>query len=80
MNQSIDHTHNPDLRSWVESANQEDSDFPIQNLPFAIFRRGNSSETPHIGVAIGDRVIDLAVCQEQGIFQELPEQLQAACH
>ena len=79
MNQSIDHTHNPDLRSWVESANQANTDFPIQNLPFGVFRKSNSSEDPHIGVAIGDRVIDLAVCQDQGIFRELPVQLQAAC-
>ena len=79
MNQFINHTHNPDLRSWVESANQPDTDFPIQNLPFGVFRRRNSSQTPHIGVAIGDRVLDLAVIQERGILQELPEQLQVAC-
>ena len=79
MNQSIDHTHNPDLRSWVESANQPDTDFPIQNLPFGVFRRRNSSETPHIGVAMGDRVLDLALIQERGILKELPEQLQTAC-
>jgi fumarylacetoacetase len=31
---ALDHTHDPDLRSWVASANREDTDFPIQNLPF----------------------------------------------
>jgi fumarylacetoacetase len=40
----------------VESANQPDSDFPIQNLPFATFRSGTG---PHAGVAIGDRVLDV---------------------
>ena len=48
----IDHTHDPALRSWVESANRSDCDFPIQNLPFATFRHGARS---HVGVAIGDR-------------------------
>ena len=52
----IDRTHDPALRSWVESANQPDSDFPIQNLPYATFRCG--SET-HVGVAIGDQVLDV---------------------
>jgi fumarylacetoacetase len=52
----IDHTHDPTLRSWVESANQPDSDFPIQNLPFVMFRRGPQ---PHVGVAIGDQVLDV---------------------
>jgi fumarylacetoacetase len=50
----IDATHEPRLRSWVESANQPGSDFPIQNLPFAAFRRAGSSEHYRGGVAIGD--------------------------
>jgi fumarylacetoacetase len=52
----IDRTHDPELRSWVESANQPGSDFPIQNLPFATLRSGAG---PHAGVAIGDRVLDV---------------------
>jgi len=53
-------THDPKLRSWVGSANDPASDFPIQNLPFGVFRRKNSREKPRGGVAIGDRVLDLA--------------------
>jgi fumarylacetoacetase len=53
-------THDPDLRSWVESANDPASDFPIQNLPFGVFRRKGSKEKPRGGVAIGDQVFDLA--------------------
>ena len=34
----IDDTHDPALQSWVESANEPGCDFPIQNLPFGIFR------------------------------------------
>ncbi|HEY4304331.1 MAG TPA: fumarylacetoacetase [Gemmatimonadaceae bacterium] len=56
----IDDTHNPELKSWVESANDPNSDFPIQNLPFGVFRRADSDETPRVGVAIGDQIFDLA--------------------
>ena len=55
----LDRTHDPELRSWVESAN-EPNDFPIQNLPFGIFRRRRSKEAPRGGVAIGDQILDLA--------------------
>jgi fumarylacetoacetase len=56
----MDGTHDPDLRSWVESANAPGTDFPIQNLPFGIFRRRNTKEAPRAGVAIGDQILDLA--------------------
>ena len=54
----IDETHSPELQSWVDSANGPQTDFPIQNLPFGRFRRAGD-EAWRIGVAIGDRVLDL---------------------
>jgi fumarylacetoacetase len=56
----VNDTHDPQLKSWVEGANDLASDFPIQNLPFGIFRKRNSREEPRGGVAIGDQVFDLA--------------------
>ena len=57
----IDETHDPGAESWVESANEPGTDFPIQNLPFGIFRsRKSRSEAPRGGVAIGDQIFDLA--------------------
>src|SRR5437764_8126698 len=56
----LDETHDPALRSWVESANAPDCEFPIQNLPFGIFRRKGRKELPRGGVAIGDQILDLA--------------------
>ena len=53
-------THDPELESWVESANDPGGDFPIQNLPFGVFRRKGSKERPRGGVAIGDQILDLA--------------------
>ena len=54
----IDATHDPALESWVESANDPETDFPIQNLPFSRFRR-SVDDAWQIGVAIGDQVLDL---------------------
>lgn len=53
-------THDPKLRSWVESANEPGCDFPIQNLPFGVFRKKGSKQAPRGGVAIGDQILDLA--------------------
>ena len=55
----INATHNPALRSWVESAQVEGNDFPIQNLPFGSFRPAGTNEALRIGVAIGDQALDL---------------------
>jgi fumarylacetoacetase len=57
---ALDETHDPDLKSWVESANDPATDFPIQNLPFGVFRRKGARQAPRGGVAIGDQVLDLA--------------------
>ncbi|HYL22931.1 MAG TPA: fumarylacetoacetase [Burkholderiales bacterium] len=56
----LDETHDPALASWVESANAPGCDFPIQNLPFGIFRRKGRTEPARAGVAIGDQILDLA--------------------
>jgi fumarylacetoacetase len=54
----IDETHDPSLASWVESANDPATDFPIQNLPFGRFRTARDAPW-RIGLAIGDQVLDL---------------------
>ncbi|BBN80841.1 fumarylacetoacetase [Pseudoalteromonas sp. A25] len=64
----INETHDINLKSWVASANLAGTDFPIQNLPFAVFRRKGSNEEFRGGVAIGDQVLDLAVVAEAAIF------------
>src|SRR5579862_5455336 len=54
----VDETHDASLRSWVESANDPGTDFPIQNLPFGRFR-GDGDPEWSIGVAVGDQVLAL---------------------
>jgi fumarylacetoacetase len=56
----LDETHDLALRSWVASANAADGDFPIQNLPYAVFRRRGDNAPPRVGVAIGAEILDIA--------------------
>lgn len=58
MSAPVNDANDPALESWVESANDNASDFPVQNLPFGRFRREEDSAWC-IGVAIGDQVLDL---------------------
>jgi len=55
----IDQTHDPTLKSWVEKANEPGADFPVQNLPFGMFRTARQWK-PRLGVAIGDQVLDVS--------------------
>ena len=66
MNQS-DTTAVPALKSWLDTANQPDCEFPIQNLPYGIFQTAGSA--PRAGVAIGDRIVDLSVLAQAGLLQ-----------
>jgi len=65
---TLDATHDPKLRSWVASANAEGTDFPIQNLPFGCFTAPSvaphdTADTPRMGIAIGNQVLDLRLVQ-----------------
>ena len=53
-------------RSWVETANAAESDFPIQNLPYGVFSTAGGA--PRCGVAIGDRIVDLAAAESAGLI------------
>jgi len=76
MTFEVNETHDPNLKSWIESANTPDTDFPIQNLPFCHFNYETDKvgatwqATWSVGVAIGDRILDLIGCSEAGLFGE----------
>lgn len=52
-------------QSWVASANAPDCEFPLQNLPYGVF---SDTSPPRCGVAIGDRILDLAACERAGVL------------
>ena len=60
--------NNPNLKSWVNTP--ENTDFPIQNLPFGVFKTSTLSK--RVGVRIGDYVIDLKSLHVLGYLDNLP--------
>lgn len=54
----------PALNSWVEVP--KNSDFSIFNLPFGVFK--NKKLSPRIGIAIGDKIVDLSILDQEGFF------------
>jgi fumarylacetoacetase len=59
MKPVLDETHDLKVQSWVESANLAGADFPVQNLPFGIYRQHGAGGRAKVGVAIGDRILDV---------------------
>ncbi|HEY4218328.1 MAG TPA: fumarylacetoacetase [Gemmatimonadaceae bacterium] len=76
----IDVTHDPNVRSWVESANAPDTDFPIQNLPFGVFRRRGADDAWRVGVAIGDQIVDIGACADARQFAGAAAMAAKLCH
>ncbi len=71
---ALDHTHDPQLRSWVEHSDGH-PDFPIQNLPLGVF--SPLAGAPRGGIAIGDCILDLRALHDADL---LDDEAQAACH
>lgn len=65
-------THDAALRSWVASANGNDTDFPIQNLPFGVAKPRHGGDA-RVVVAIGDQALDLRGCAREGFFDHVLE-------
>ena len=75
----MDQTHDPSLETWIESARGA-TDFPIQNLPFGVFRRRDDDDEPAgVGIAIGDQILDVTACHDEGRFTGLAEAAAGAC-
>jgi fumarylacetoacetase len=74
----MNETHDPARRSWVASA-QGHPDFPIQNLPFGVFRRRDDDEPARVGMAVGDQILDLTACHDEGRFTGAAERAAEAC-
>lgn len=79
INHLLNETHDPKLISWVESANLATCDFPIQNLPFAIFKQKGTDQVFRGGVAIGDQIIDLSELLEKNVLTGLAHEALLAC-
>lgn len=65
----IDSTHAADLKSWVRTADAPETQFPIQNLPFAILRKRGTKRF-HAAAAIGDSALNLAGLAEASLIDQ----------
>jgi fumarylacetoacetase len=72
----MNETHDPARRSWVESA-QGHPDFPVQNLPFGVFRRIGGP--PRVGIAIGDQILDVVAAAAAAPFSGAAAAAARAC-
>lgn len=72
----LDETHDPELRSWIESANRPEADFPIQNLPFGVFLAPRGAQ---VGIAIGESILDVAQALDLGLFAGNAAEAAAGC-
>lgn len=75
----LNETHDATLQSWLRSANDPTVGFPVQHLPFAVFRRAKSNEVFRPGVALGDQIIDLAQLAAKKLFSGLAAEALAHC-
>src|SRR5690606_18421477 len=75
----LNETHDPALQSWVSSANVPDNGFPIQNLPFGVFRPAGSAQDFRPGVAIGSQALDLAALAQAQPWTGLAGEALASC-
>ena len=61
-------TNDPALKSWIDVPSN--CDFPIQNLPFGIY--STNSKNKRVGVAIGEKILDLYFLNKNGYLNDLP--------
>ena len=78
MSYPIGETHDPQLRSWVESANDRNTDFPIQNLPLGVFHTAESEARSSIGIRIGEYVLNLRHARLQGLSSDTLDALSSS--
>ena len=75
---NVNETHNPELESWVDSANDVETDFPIQNLPFGVFV-DPATGAAKVGIAIGNMILDVAAARANGFIGGPADDAAGAC-
>ena len=75
---NVNETHNPELESWVDSANDVETDFPIQNLPFGVFV-DPATGAAKVGIAIGNMILDVAAARANGVIGGPADDAAGAC-
>ncbi len=75
---TLNDTHDPALKSWVDGADAPDADFPVQNLPFGVFAHPDTGAAT-VGVAIGDSILDVSAAYRKGLIGGAADDAARAC-
>ena len=75
----LNETHDPALTSWVDSANEPDIDFPVQNLPYGVYTDPQTGR-PKVGIAIGDMIFDVTAARAKGVIGGAADDAAGACN
>ncbi|MEK9726310.1 MAG: fumarylacetoacetate hydrolase family protein, partial [Rhodospirillaceae bacterium] len=75
---TLNETHDPALKSWVDGADAPDADFPVQNLPFGVFAHPDTGAAT-VGVAIGDSILDVSAAYRKGLIGGAADDAARAC-
>ncbi|MEC7490445.1 MAG: fumarylacetoacetase [Pseudomonadota bacterium] len=76
--QNLNETHDAALKSWVESANDPENDFPVQNLPFGVYTDPQSGQGK-VGIAIGEMILDVTAARSEGVIGGAADDAAGAC-
>jgi fumarylacetoacetase len=74
----LNETHDESLTSWVDSANEPGTDFPVQNLPFGVYTDPQSGKGK-VGIAIGDMILDVTAARAKGVIGGAADDAAGAC-
>jgi len=74
----LNETHDASLTSWVDSANEPGTDFPVQNLPFGVYTDPQSGKGK-VGIAIGDMILDVTAARAKGVIGGAADDASGAC-
>ncbi len=80
MIHELNETHDARRTSWIESANRPGTDFPLQNLPFCVFRRRDAGTPPRVGIGIGDKIFDVYEGISLWLFDGLAQEAAWECN
>jgi fumarylacetoacetase len=67
------------MKSWVAHANDSDTEFPIENLPFGVFQERAHDSGPRVGVAIGDQIVDVGGLLDTGLLKGFAAEAAETC-
>ena len=74
----LNESHDPTLTSWIDSANEAEADFPVQNLPLGVYTDPKTG-VGKVGIAIGDEILDVTAARAKGVIGGAADDAAGAC-